>query len=328
LKGSQLLSQVVQRVKQVQDPNQRLQIFERVRPELQKFGVELPQNLTLESVTDQGLIPLETGLGQTIQQLTTGQRDLESRAQALVGSINPETKQPFTLEQARQSIVARESGIVPRAGTETFRERVKDPEEVKRIAGLESQLAESKARGAGAGRVSTKAIEGAFESVGNLESNNANLRRALSALERGGKTGAFQRFLPSLTEASRELNQIQSQLGLDVVGSVTFGALSEGELNLALSTALDLGQSEEALSRQIQEKITAQEKLTDYLDEQIEFLEGGGTVGEWRAFIRGRGQKQGTTQQAPAQGSQEGEVMVDANGNRALVFPDGTFREL
>lgn len=123
LQGSQLLNQVVQRVKQVQDPNQRLQIFERVRPELQKFGVELPPNLTLESVTDQGLIPLETGLGQTIQQLTTGQRDLESSAQALVGSINPETNQPFTLEQARQSIVARESGIVPRAGTVTGRER-------------------------------------------------------------------------------------------------------------------------------------------------------------------------------------------------------------
>ena len=83
IRGAQLLQQVVDRVKQVPDLNQRLQIFNRVRPELEQFGVALPENLTLANVSNEGLVPLETGLGQSIQNLTASERDFQSLTRGL-----------------------------------------------------------------------------------------------------------------------------------------------------------------------------------------------------------------------------------------------------
>ena len=47
--------------------------------------------------------------------------------------------------------------------------------------------------------------------------------------------------MPSVTEASASLENAMNRMGLDVIGSVTFGALSEGEMRLAMDTAVPRG---------------------------------------------------------------------------------------
>jgi lysophospholipase L1-like esterase len=56
---------------------------------------------------------------------------------------------------------------------------------------------------------------------------------------------------------------MRSRLGLDVVGAVTFGALSEGELNLALDVALPTDLSPPDLKKWVLNKKAAQEKVVD-----------------------------------------------------------------
>jgi hypothetical protein len=78
------------------------------------------------------------------------------------------------------------------------------------------------------------------------------------------------------------LNNVRSQLGLDVIGSVTFGALSEGELNLALDTALPTTLQPKALRQYLTDKKAAQEKLVGYLSKQISYLsKPGNNLAGW-----------------------------------------------
>ena len=91
--------------------------------------------------------------------------------------------------------------------------------------------------------------------------------------------------LPNLFAGSIALNQIQNVLGLNIIGSVTFGALSEGELNLALNTALPTNFNEPDLIDWIDRKIIAEQKLSEYIQEQAIFLaDGDKTIGDWLRF--------------------------------------------
>jgi len=122
----------------------------------------------------------------------------------------------------------------------------------------------------------------ALESTTKITTNIRNLVKARDAIERGAGTGFIQQMLPDFTAASIELNQIRNALGLDVVGSVTFGALSKGELDLALDTALPTGMNEEQLVDFVNRKIIAQTKLRDYFQQQALYLgTPGNTVAGW-----------------------------------------------
>ena len=78
------------------------------------------------------------------------------------------------------------------------------------------------------------------------------------------------------------METVKNELGLDVVGSVTFAALSQGELSLALNTALPTNLTEDALVDWIDRKIAAQRKLQDYLYAQAIYLsDGDKTIGDW-----------------------------------------------
>jgi hypothetical protein len=123
----------------------------------------------------------------------------------------------------------------------------------------------------------------AFQNILNSRTNIANLREAKRLiLEEGANTGFIVDNFPSWKDSTIALDNVKNRLGLDVVGSVTFGALSASELDLALNTALPTNKTEEGLVDWIDRKIVAQEKLQDYLYEQATFLaDGDKTVGDW-----------------------------------------------
>lgn len=114
-----------------------------------------------------------------------------------------------------------------------------------------------------------------FQTIQSIAKNMRNLDKAINVLKKpGAKTGAIERFLPSITAAAVELDNIRKELGLDVVGGTTFGALSAGELALALDVALPTGLDEPELIDFLERRKTAQLKLTDFLSEGIRFLGG------------------------------------------------------
>lgn len=139
----------------------------------------------------------------------------------------------------------------------------------------------------------------AFERVGKIQSNIARLDDAIAAIDAGAKSGQLESRVPTWNAATIELRNLQSQLGLDVIGSVTFGALSEGELRLALQTALPTNLNETDLRSWLSEKKAAQEKLAAYMSEQARFLSRpGNTISDWLDKVDAG--QQGATQAAPA----------------------------
>lgn len=134
----------------------------------------------------------------------------------------------------------------------------------------------------------------AFENIGKIQSNIDNLDRAISALDEGAKTGQIESRVPTWNAATLELRQLQSELGLDIIGSVTFGALSEGELRLALATALPANMQEDDLRAWLVDKKAAQEKLAEYMNQQAQFLSRPETtISDWLEHIE--------TNKAPSQ---------------------------
>ena len=152
------------------------------------------------------------------------------------------------------------------------------------VAESERQITSQKKLGEGTAKTTTETIDKSIEKVERITKNISNIDRAIDAIDRGASTGAIERFYPSIKAASVELDQIQGELGLDVVGATTFGALSKGELDLAKSVAIPTGLQPTQLRKWLQDKKNAQAKLSDYYNEQIQFLAQGGTVPEFLAM--------------------------------------------
>lgn len=154
------------------------------------------------------------------------------------------------------------------------------------IATAEDRGIQIQTERAGGRRAATVAVNTslkAFDQVSKSRSNIATLTEAKRLIiEEGANTGVIANRLPNWKASTIALDTVKNELGLDVVGSVTFGALSEGELNLALSTALPTNLSEEDLVDWIDRKISAQGKLQDYLYAQAIYLsDGDKTIGDW-----------------------------------------------
>lgn len=176
------------------------------------------------------------------------------------------------------------SNVLDGAGNELTGDARTDAIREAEERGIELQGDRSGARRAAVVGVDTALS--AFEKVGQIRTNISNLNEAKRlVVEEGANTGVIESLLPSWRASTIELQNVRSSLGLDVVGSVTFGALSAGELSLALNTALPTNLQEEALAAWLDRKIDAQQKLSEYLTRQAVYLsDGDKTVGDWLRF--------------------------------------------
>ena len=95
-------------------------------------------------------------------------------------------------------------------------------------------------------------------------------------------TGIFGRFLPAMNEYSAKIKSLERQLGLGVVGSVTFGALSKGELDLALGINFSPTLKGDALINDIKDRLNAKRKLLEGMSDAYERLRGADTLKEFR----------------------------------------------
>lgn len=150
----------------------------------------------------------------------------------------------------------------------------------------------------------------AFDKLPAIAKSINNIDDAIRAIDEGAATGVVQSFLPSIRAASVRLDNVRNRLGLDVVGSVTFGALSESELALALSTGLPTKLAPADLKAWLVQKRDVQEKLRAGLEEAAIFLmKPGNTVADL-VDLRASEREAGGVQQPEQQGTEQN-VEVD-----------------
>ena len=98
------------------------------------------------------------------------------------------------------------------------------------------------------------------ENAAKIANNLTNIDASISAIDRGANAGMIYKNLPRIEEASASLQNSMDQMGLDVIGSVTFGALSKGELDLAMAIAVPRNLSTVELRKWFVRRRAAQEK--------------------------------------------------------------------
>jgi hypothetical protein len=145
--------------------------------------------------------------------------------------------------------------------------------------GIEIQGDRSQQRGLG--DQASKIVFDSYDQMSKIRQNIDTLGDAKRALESGAQTGFFAQFLPDISRSATELASVRNRLGLEVVSSVTFGALSEAELNMALDTGLPESMDEDYLKGWVQERIDAKKKLLANLQEVTSFLARGNSIGDW-----------------------------------------------
>jgi hypothetical protein len=145
--------------------------------------------------------------------------------------------------------------------------------------GIEIQGDRSQQRGLG--DQASKIVFDSYDQMSKIRQNIDTLGDAKRALESGAQTGYFAQFLPDISRSATELASVRNRLGLEVVSSVTFGALSEAELNMALDTGLPENMDEDYLKGWVQERIDAKKKLLANLQEVTSFLARGNSIGDW-----------------------------------------------
>lgn len=123
-----------------------------------------------------------------------------------------------------------------------------------------------------AAKAAIKKSTEAFDKLQPISTAIANIDEGIDLIDQGAKTGVVLSKLPSIKKASIELDNLQGRLGLDVLNTTTFGALSAGELAFALKTALPKNLGETDLRAWLVRKKEAQQKLANYIADAATFL--------------------------------------------------------
>ena len=119
------------------------------------------------------------------------------------------------------------------------------------------------------------------EFVGNFEELLVYATKAVNEGKTTG-TGIFGKYLPALNEYSSQIRSIRGRLGLGVVGSVTFGALSKGELDLAMSINFNPSLKGDELINDITNRLNAKKKIQQNMQEAYERLRNAPSLEAFR----------------------------------------------
>lgn len=136
-----------------------------------------------------------------------------------------------------------------------------------------------------------------------VQQNLNTLDEGIGIIERGLKegkdlgVGPIRKYFPRWGATANELRNVTNRMGLDIVTSVTFGALSESELKMALDTAMPTNLRGEALLKWMKDRKRAQEKYADYLSRAARFIgskKADGTINtvqDWMNVVESKKKK-------------------------------------
>ena len=151
---------------------------------------------------------------------------------------------------------------------------------------------ENRALGVGlseAQKLQQKYASEAFDKAEQLTSSIGNIDAAIASIDSGAKRNLILNQLPDITSQSAQLTSALRRMGLDVVSSVTFGALSEAELNIAMATAYPPNATEQELRKFLVDRKNALIKLRKYTEEAAMFLNNpNNTRADWMQIVKER----------------------------------------
>jgi len=138
-------------------------------------------------------------------------------------------------------------------------------------------------------KLQQKYVDQAFDKAGKLSASISNINQAITAIDNNAKSGIIEGFLPDITSQSAQLTSALRRMGLDVVSSVTFGALSEKELSIAMATAYPSTAKPDELRKFLVDRKIVLGKLREYTEEAAMFLQNpNNTRSDWMQIVRER----------------------------------------
>ena len=155
-----------------------------------------------------------------------------------------------------------------------------------RTRGANTAEAETGGAAAAAGEAGKALVARGFEAFDQAEKASSSLiaiDEAIAAIDNNAEAGLIWKFIPDVTQASASLNNAMNRMGLDVISSVTFGALSAPEMKLAMETAVPRDLAPPELRAWLVEKRDAQAKARDALMRAANyFTVPGNTLQGWQ----------------------------------------------
>jgi len=171
-----------------------------------------------------------------------------------------------------------------------------------------------KAGAAAKAKLSVQAAQDAFEQVVTIDAGITLLDEGIASLKAGADVGILDKFLPSIKEASSRFDNVAQRMGLQVVSSVTFGALSEGELTLAMATAVPPNLNSKQLITWFEDRKAAQVKLRGfYIDIARQASEEGKTPAEIMVSIEN--EKKSSVVEEATSGASEEDIIETMRAN-------------
>lgn len=244
----QLAKSVQTRAAGVQQRRQQAQTANRTAQHLKQIGqAQLAQMVEADPTLASEALAMAYGVGGVSDKFFAPQTDPET-GEVYVVRVNPNTG------QVERVAVPGTTQLTPqqKAELETTKLLVRDDYQKAQKAGVE-----------------------AFKTYDLIQNDLRSYQQVLDALDQGANTGPFISRLPTLSAATANLEQAATQLGLGVISSVTFGALSESELNLAMKTPLNTNLPPDELRKQVLQIMAARAKLAEELRVKAETLVGG-----------------------------------------------------
>lgn len=150
------------------------------------------------------------------------------------------------------------------------------------------------------GQIAAEAGLDAYKTAVGIQRGISTIDEAIAAIDSGAQSGVVYNMLPNITIESASLNNAMDRMGLDIVSATTFGALSEGELRLAMETAVPRNLEPKHLREWLSRRREAQAKSASMLEDAALYLSTpGNTLGGWIEKNRSNKQSQPAQQPAP-----------------------------
>ena len=185
-----------------------------------------------------------------------------------------------------------------------------------RTTGTNTAQAETGGAAAAAVEAGKAMVQRGFEAYDQAASASKSLTTiddAIAAIDNNAESGLIWKFIPDVTEASASLNNAMNRMGLDVINSVTFGALSQGEMELAMNVAVPRDLAPPELRSWLVKKRDAQAKARDALMRAANyFTVPGNTLQGWQE------------QQAAAKEASAAPNTPPATGKQRLIYNPAT----
>jgi len=214
-------------------------------------------NLLTDSFIEQGIL-----VDPATKTGTASSKDFQTLQ--TLRKIAEVTGDPADIQRAEE--FGRQAGferVTPQEQAEIDIQKSRETEAIKSQAALETT----------AGKAAIKKSGEFFDQIGQIREANLNVEEAIRLLqEEGAASGPIISRFPSIKASAVKLDNVRRKMGLDIIGAVTFGALSKGELDLALATAIPLELPPSDLISWLERRKSSQEKLSNYYEEAASFL--------------------------------------------------------